>query len=238
MIDVCAFSDGHGLFPKDIKPFDLMLIGGDNIDLYLQSSKQATIEWYTNDFVNWINGLPFKDKFSKVIFICGNHEVGFYKFNLDERKELTKTIKTLTNGRAIYLENETYTFHHKDRLITIFGTPYCKIFGRWAFMQNSEDLRIKYNNIPKKCDILLTHDAPYGTSDLCFQWQFLGRNLQHIGNVPLQEAILEKKPKLCIHGDLHSSNHELEKLGDTKVYCVSLVDENYECTYSPLYLSI
>lgn len=50
--------------------------------------------------------------------------------------------------------------------------------------------------------------------------------------------ILEKKPKYNFHGHLHSSNHEMELLGDTKVYGVSILDEDYKRGYSVLYLNI
>ena len=62
----------------------------------------------------------------------------------------------------------------------------------------------------------------------------------HIGCVPLRDAILEKTPKLVLHGHLHSTNHnaELMEPSNTKVYNVSYVDEGYEPVYSPLVLEI
>ena len=97
---------------------------------------------------------------------------------------------------------------------------------------------IKHIWLPKNVDILLTHDAPYGTSDLCFDWAKWNRNLIHIGNEPLRDAIIEKSPTYNIHGHLHSANHEEEVLENTKVYCVSLLNEEYNISYSPLILNI
>ena len=53
-----------------------------------------------------------------------------------------------------------------------------------------------------------------------------------------KEVVKEKQPKLLLHGHLHSSNHECEMLGDTKVYNVSVVDERYEIKYKPLEIEL
>lgn len=233
MIDILAFSDGHGVLPKIEMPFDLLLLAGDNVDLYKQSRQSDSIIWYQSDFVNWVNKLPFKTDKSKVLWIAGNHELGWQKLNT-ERFKIADNIKTLTNDRAIYLEDTLYTFEN----ITIYGTPWCKIFGNWAFLKDNDALIKIYKNIPDNVDILLTHDAPYGTSDICFDWINWGRTPYSIGNEPLRDAIIEKQPKINLHGHLHSANHNLEKLNDTDVYCISLLNEDYQVAYQPLYLQL
>ena len=52
-------------------------------------------------------------------------------------------------------------------------------------------------------------------------------------NVPL-----EKNPKLVLHGHLHTSNHSREILGLSDVYNTSLVNEQYEPVFKPLYLFV
>lgn len=231
---IIALSDLHGQLPEIKESFDLMLLAGDLVELYSQSSKAATKEWFEICFSDWINSLPFNNEDSKVLWIAGNHEVGFEKLRSSGRRILANLVNERTNGRAIYLEDELYNFHG----ITVYGTPWCKIFGNWAFMKSYDDLKETYLNIPKNVDILLTHDAPYGTSDLCFDWAKWNRNLIHIGNEPLRDAIIEKSPTYNIHGHLHSANHEEEVLENTKVYCVSLLNEEYNISYSPLILNI
>lgn len=238
MIKICAFSDGHGLFPEEIKPFDLMLIAGDIIDLYCQESVKATRRWYLEEFTYWVNKLPFIDKNSKVVFIAGNHEVGFQNQTLEELTDLISELKKLTNDRIVYLQNQSYRFWKEDESLLIFGTPYCKQFGRWAYMDTQSNLKRLYSAIPEDCDILLTHDAPYGVSDVCLEWEAYGRPLEHIGNFALKDAIKKKKPKINIHGHLHSANHNAETLGDTTVYNVSIVNEQYVLDYNPLYLEL
>ncbi len=234
MIDVCAFSDGHGIFPKIEKPFDLCLIGGDNIHLHFQREKRDAIDWYYFTFSEWINELPFKDSESRVLWIAGNHEIGLEKLGQEGRQCIAKDVEELTNGKAIYLEDSLYRFKN----LVIYGTPWCKIFGNWAFNKDNDSLKRTYEAIPYNIDILLTHDAPYGTSDICFDWTKWGRTPYSIGNEPLRDVIVEKKPKINIHGHLHSSNHNVERLNETDVYCVSILDEEYKNTYEPLYLEL
>lgn len=114
--------------------------------------------------MDWINELPFKNENSKVLWIAGNHEVGWENLGLEGRRKIAENITEATNRRCIYLEDELYDFNG----IKVYGTPWCKIFGRWAFMKNNEALNKVYSQIPENIDILLTHDAPYGTSDLCY----------------------------------------------------------------------
>lgn len=145
-----------------------------------------------------------------------------------------------SGGRLIYLHNEWYNFDYLDedgeiKFLTIFGTPYCKIFGNWWNMLNDETLKKKYSEIPNNTDILLSHDCPYGACDMCYGWKDWGRTPEHIGNRPLQEAILDKSPKVALVGHLHSSNHNWEQLGNTMVRQVSLLDESYIPTYPIFY---
>ena len=90
------------------------------------------------------------------------------------------------------------------------------------------------NKMPENCDILISHDAPYGTNDVCFE----GWNRDHLGCEPLRKIVLEKEPTYMFHGHLHTSNHELEMLDKTKVYNTSILNERYKITFKPLYLNV
>jgi Icc-related predicted phosphoesterase len=93
------------------------------------------------------------------------------------------------------------------------------------------------NTVPKDrhIDILLSHDAPYGCSDQCFESMTPN---DHIGSYVIRETIKKYKPTYCIHGHLHTSNHNEEILYDTKVYNVSILDEEYRISFNPLYFEI
>lgn len=219
-MNCCFIGDTHGCL-INIKPCEVLFMCGDIVPLNIQSNSKKTRKWFRDSFIPWAKALPC----NKVIIIPGNHDLHF------KRKffEGCDKIKCLIN--------EEYDYIGSSKVIKIFGTPYCKIFGDWAYMISDDGLREKFSEIPDNVDILLTHDAPYGVSDIVMQSTHWNTG-DHIGNKPLRDAIIEKRPKYCIHGHLHTTNHECEMLNDTKVYCCSFLDEFYEPSYMPLYLNI
>src|SRR5574344_831092 len=61
----------------------------------------------------------------------------------------------------IYLVDSGYSYISKDGSVyNIYGTPWCSMFGNWAFMLDDENLIKKFSNIPNDCDILITHNPP------------------------------------------------------------------------------
>ena len=222
MVKICAISDLHGYLPK-IEPCDLVLICGDIVGLHAQRYPKSCKKWYIDWFKPWVNELPC----DKVLFIPGNHEVGM-EGHEEEYKELFGP-----HDKATVLFHESYEYLGSDgETYKIFGTPYCKIFGNWAYMRPNSDLKEKFSEIPEGLDILLTHDAPFGVSDILLQDGYYTG--EHIGNKPLAEAILQKAPKIVCHGHLHSTSREFEELGYSKVVNCSIKDEHYNPIYDPI----
>ena len=240
MIKIIAFSDPHGQLPLITEPFDLMLIGGDvcpahdHYDWYQR-------EWLSTTSVEWVLGLPFKDKASKVIFIGGNHD--FYldhepNPNKGDYSSIYTDILKPCGGRLVYLEDDEYVFEKessdgKIESLKIYGTPWCTIFGRWAFMREDKKLEQLYDFIPEGLDILLTHDAPaiQGHGKIMLgPWTG-----EDAGNKVLAKAVKKKEPKLVLYGHIHSSSHTLTKMykKDTKLRCISILDEEYYPSYTP-----
>ena len=226
MLKLNVTSDLHGILPSYVEEFDLMLICGDVCpahDHYYGYQK----EWIENEFVEWINNLPFNESWSKVIMTPGNHDFIFEKWKENDYEYLKK----LTNGRLIVLRNQLYIFDYIDKMtnevdsLKIFGTPYCRHFGRWAFMRDDEILEDKFSEIPENIDILISHSAPdietYGVIN--DSW-----HKKNAGCPYLAEAIKEKKPKYAFCGHIHSGNHKLQKIGDTMIANVSLCNEQYD----------
>lgn len=248
MIDIVASSDFHGWLPEITRSFDLMLLAGDlepAHDHYYEYQR----EWYINTFVPWILSLPFKNDQSKVVFIAGNHSC-YLAQEGGESPSIYQNIIKPCEGRLVYLHNQEYTWKHvnwdeifegkpvKATHIKIFGTPCCTIFGNWWNMLSDDTLKEKYSEIPEDCDIVLSHDAPYGLCDKCFGWYELGKTPYSIGNQPLREAIENKKPKYCLCGHLHSANHDWEKSENgTLVRQISYLNEQYIPTYNPYYFT-
>ena len=224
---LCVTSDLHGYLPE-IEPCELLLICGDIVSLKHQRYSKSCKQWYTKVFQPWIDSLPC----DKVLFIPGNHEVGVEGHEDEYRKLFSPT------NKATILLHDYYEYLSNDGIVyKIFGTPYCKIFGNWAFMRTNSDLKEKFSEIPEGLDILLTHDVAYGYADQSLQDIGYGTDT-HFGTVELRDAILEKKPKLHLSGHIHTADHNLVMIGDTKHYNVSYLDEKYTPTFEPLYLDI
>jgi Icc-related predicted phosphoesterase len=232
---VAIISDLHGHLPiypspywEGIEECELLLICGDILPLHCQSKMIESRLWLIDEFKPWAASLPVE----QVFFIAGNHDFWF------ERNDLTAHQIFSSHDKVRYLKNEyvDYISTQDAKVYRIFGTPYCHIFGNWAFMRDEETLAKKFNQIPGNVDILLSHDAPYGTSDICFEGFSASKG--HIGCPELRDAIIASKPKYNFHGHLHSTNHGEELLGETKVYNTSILNEQYSLVYEPLMIRL
>lgn len=227
MLKICVISDLHGYLPE-IEPCELLLICGDIVPLRIQNRTNDCYKWFSNEFKEWATNLQC----NKVIFIAGNHELTF-PYHYDHYKNLFNNDNKIT-----YLCHEQYIYKGlDDKEYSIFGTPYCKQFMNWAFMSTDEYLRQIYKGIPNNLDILISHDNPYGYGDILLQ-ECPWADGSHIGNIPLAEIIKEKQPKYQFNGHLHSCDHSLIMIDNTKHYNCSIMNENYTPIYSPLYLNI
>ena len=232
---VISISDIHGnlipypsYFWEGIRDCEILFICGDIIPLELQFNMLESKKWLIKEFKMWATELPVE----KVYIIAGNHDSWFERNKIEAHGIFSKWDK------VTYLCNECikHTSLQDSKVYKIFGTPYCHIFGNWPFMRSEEILIKKFNEIPENIDILFTHDAPYGASDVCLEgWAADGT---HKGSPALAEAIINKKPLYCFHGHLHSTNHSEELLGETKIYNTSILDESYQIKYKPLIVKI
>lgn len=225
---IVAISDMHGILDFNIEKSDILFICGDIMPLNIQSYSKESKKWFTYTFIPWCKSLPVND----IYLIGGNHDWWIYR-HPDEVKKLCKdympTLHYLLDEEAIYCDD-------CGNIFKIYGSPWCHQFGDWAFMGYSDEALSKiFMNMPDDVDFLITHDAPYGVSDICNSFWNVG---QHIGNHGLAAAIKIKQPKYNFHGHLHSSNHDYEMLDKTKVYNVSMINEAYELQYYPLYIEI
>lgn len=223
----CFMSDLHGDFPEEILPCELVCICGDVSPLNIQGNHRKMRQWLRKVFKPWCEALPCR----KVIFIAGNHDGAMH--NLDFMYSIFSK-----DSKVTYLFHEFYTYTSLDgKDYKIFGTPYCKLFGNWAFMELDKTLEKLYSNIPENLDILLTHDQPFGYGDIILD-DISWADGSHIGNKPLLKAILDKKPRIQTNGHLHSCQKGLIEIDQTKHYNVSLKNEAYRMVYKPTYINI
>lgn len=227
---IAVTSDLHGILPE-IEPCELVLICGDIIPLRIQRNIPQSESWLKGEFAEWINSLQCE----RVIMIGGNHDFALANVyqNFLKKSEL---LHYPTNGKLLMLDNEYFTLIDNEGIEhTIWGTPYCKIFGNWAYMYEPETLIEAYATMPENCDIVISHDAP----KLCG----LGKIYQSVdqfdaGNPWLADEMLRKHPKYTFCGHIHSGEHKLCILDDMKMANVSLVNERYEEFFKPFYLDI
>lgn len=221
---IAAISDLHGNLIDIKDPCEILFICGDISPLNIQFNLPKMEIWFIENFLEWCEDQPCDE----VVFIAGNHDAIFSHHPPEYIRSLIRKFC----DKVTYLENEIYSYISKDgKSYQIFGTPFCHIYGTWAFMLTDEGLKAQFDKIPNNCDIVISHDCPYGTGDQCLQL-----NKEHRGSKPLRDAILRAKPDILLDG--HSANHSCEMLDNTKVYNVSIVDERYNIAYKPLYLNI
>lgn len=225
---ICGISDIHGDLSVKIQPCDVLCICGDIVPLEVQVNSKKSKRWLKELFIPWCSKQPCK----KVLVVGGNHDFFLWHHPL-QMKEMVKEEEKIE-----YLLNEGYEFEG----VKFFGTPLCKEFGYWAFMYPYDEqdriLDKALEEWGKNIDVLLTHDSPYGVSDIILDKSCPWATDEHIGNKSLEAFIIKTAPKLHLHGHLHSTNHDEEILGVTKVYCVSILGEQYTIEYEPQYFDI
>lgn len=224
MMKFLATSDIHGYLPNITEEFDLLMICGD-ICPATDHSVYYQEKWVKTIFTQWINSLPYKTAWSKVILVPGNHDFWFERMSVAQKLE----IEMLCSHRMKILRHDEYEFEYPvsdglDSLI-IFGTPYCSIFGHWAFMVNDETLEKKFSQIENDVDILLSHDSPniYGLGDVT-EGPF---KREGSGNPILARHIERIKPLILHTGHFHSGNKNFEERNGTWMANVSYINEDY-----------
>lgn len=229
---ILATSDLHGNLPIINDEFDLFLIVGDICpDFYGFYTKQ--IEWINDELIPWVNKLKFKYIWSKIILVPGNHDECF---NGHISKLQLEEWRFKTSNHLVILNHEYYEYDYlrsdlEIDSLKIFGTPYCKKFGNWAFMVDNDILIKKYSQIPENIDILLSHDSP--------TIEKLGAVLDEesrfynptAGNEILSEFIWKIKPKIFHSGHMHTGNHNFFEKNGIWFANVSYVDESLSPSY-------
>jgi Icc-related predicted phosphoesterase len=143
------------------------------------------------DFLDWYESLDIKHK----ILVCGNHEV--------EIAWQEPLLKLMCEKRGITLLNNEHTVIEG---LNIFGSPYSRKFGTWAYMAEEADLANIYNTILPDTHILITHGPAYKQLDFCPNG--------YVGSTALAHALTEL-PNLKLHvvGHIHESRGTLIKDG-------------------------
>ena len=247
-IKVVGISDTHGLLPKDLPEGDVLCIAGDISPLEIQNDQTSMVSWFCLEFLPWVDSVPFK----KVILVPGNHD--FFFENIHKRisaltpeytefrwRSASDVIKKLLPGnwrsrynKLVYLCDSSYEYEGRR----FYGTPWIKDLRGWAFYLEDESLKEKYNNIPKKCDVIITHMPPKieGLGSVLQSGMF--NTSADYGSDELAEALKVRDFKYAICGHVHSGQHNVIDIDGKKLVNVSIKDENYKEKYYPFEFEI
>jgi Icc-related predicted phosphoesterase len=172
-IRIVAISDTHGFHRGlEIPDGDLLIHAGD-------LTGNGTLD-ELSEFNGWLASLPHCFK----IVIAGNHDWCF------ERRS-QEAVSCLTAG--VYLQDQGVLLNG----LTIYGSPWQPWFFNWAFnLQRGAEIRAKWDMIPTKVDVLVTHGPPLGHGDATWRGE-------HAGCHDLLAAVERIRPKLHIFGHIH-----------------------------------
>jgi len=224
---IIAISDIHGYLPKIEDSADIMLIAGDVMPLNIQRNMVESKLWLEGAFAEWVDSI----RVDRVFLVGGNHD--FYLENIlpSQVMSLEQSAKKLcyVNGLVMYMDSLC-------KVWSIYGSPYCHIYGSWAFMHEDYWLEQKYLDIPDEVDIIISHDPPFALGDADIILDDGRAALGHIGNKPLSERLSRVNYKLLVCGHIHSGDHVFNETH--RVVNVSYLNEHYRPHYKPFTIEL
>lgn len=165
----------------------------------------------------WLSEQPHKIR----ITVPGNHDWLFQK-----NEELARSLVP-----GIVLIDQAL-----DYAGTIFyGSPWQPWFCDWAFnLPRGKQLAEKWDKIPTRTDVLITHGPPFGRQDLTKGYE---EEPKHVGCVDLANKVDSIRPKLHVFGHIHYSYGMVECDG-TKFVNASICNERYEHVNAPIVVDL
>lgn len=212
MLRITNIADTHG--KHDFITKNNHLPGGD----FLFHAGDLTMRGYFTEleqFCEWFNN---QKDYTHKIFIAGNHDFCFE----DTHFMAMKIVNQYPN--ITYIQDEIINIDG----VWIYGTPWQPRFYNWAFNldRNSEELKAKWDMIPKKTDILLTHGPAFGILDV----QSRG---EHMGCELLTERLKIVQPKIHIFGHNHYA-YGYQELDGRLAIDAAVLNERYIYKNKPI----
>lgn len=148
---------------------------------------------------NISGSLPHKHK----IVIAGNHELGFEDGEEMSERQLAGLNMLGINKAYELLSNCTYLCDKSYEAygLKIYGAPWHSMPGYSFFRQRGQKILHKWNQIPAKIDVLMTHTPPLGHGDFN-AWDKMDGIL--CGCAELLNTVEQRvKPKYHVFGHVH-----------------------------------
>lgn len=234
-----GLSDTHGYLPniKDIPECDVICHCGDLVPLDYQRNLGESLGWFHLDFLPWVDSLPCK----KFVFIAGNHDFFLEDLMYAKRPDFSVKMRTPSEVLKILLPGDNKSKHSKlvylrDNSVEIdgkriYGTPWISDLPGWAFNKSEEELETIYSNIPKKCDILLSHMPPaIGGVGIVHEQGY--NYMADYSSYALAEVMRNRDIHYALCGHVHSGDmepkiYEAQGKRDHFILNVSVKDERY-----------
>ena len=220
---IYAISDTHGKLNFDIPECDLLLHAGDIAPWRGGWTLSDQLDWFDTKFVEWAKSVSA----THIVCIGGNHDFICEKGLIAVNENLPNNCHII-HDELIEIEG-----------LKIYGTSWQPYFYDWAFncSDTKDDLYRRYKAIPEAVDVLLTHCPPKGVCDVVKDgFNVTGANVG-ASSLMLRLYELQPKPLVNICGHIHSAYGQ-GNIGDTKVYNVSVLDENYNLVRGPTKIEI
>uniref|UniRef100_A0AC34PU88 Calcineurin-like phosphoesterase domain-containing protein n=2 Tax=Panagrolaimus sp. JU765 TaxID=591449 RepID=A0AC34PU88_9BILA len=185
-----------------------------------------------NQFL-FLGKLPHKYK----IVVPGNHELGFEDGEEMTERQLaglsmlgiSKAYDMLTNVE--YLVDRTIDVYG----IKIFGSPWHPMPGYSFYRSRGQALLHKWNSIPAKVDVLVTHTPPLGHGDYN-AWNKCDGVLAGCAEL-LNTVEYRVKPKFHVFGHIHD-RHGATTNGHTTFINASICDHKLNVNNPPIIFDI
>lgn len=238
-----GISDTHGLLPKDLPEGDILCICGDISPLDYQQDHTSMLGWFYLEFLPWVYSVPFE----KVLLVAGNHDFflqtvhmrpkqvtpTFVEYSWRSASDVTKKLfPGMLKGKyskLVYLCDSSFEYEGRR----FYGTPYIQDLQKWAFYRNSEEIMERFRNIPKRCDVILTHQPPkIGALGQVLQTQNFNTGNDY-GSQELADVLMTRDFKYALCGHVHSGQHLPVEIDGKTFVNVSLLNENYKYQYYP-----
>lgn len=209
---ICAISDLHGnlLRAEYIPVCDVLIIAGDICPAF-NHDPIFQGDWLQTDFYTWLETLSVE----KIILTFGNHD-----FVAEQYPEKVRCLP------ATVLIDEPYEY----KGFKFYGSPWSVEFLDWAFGLNEENAAEKYSQIPDDTHILISHGPPFEYGDRTV-------DDNNIGSKELLKKIQQIRPEYVICGHCHEG-YGSYFLNRTKIYNVSLLNEQYRMVNEPVVFEI
>jgi len=177
---------------------DVLVIAG---DLHSAGEAKESIKW-------------FADNYEKIVIVPGNHDYYHGSFEAVD-KEFLELENEYDNVHAL-LRKAVEINGHRFIGCTMWFPPSVKCdINMWRLTdsrliknfsiqvpkENKKDVMFLKNNI-REGDVVVTHHAP---SYMSVEPKYAGESTNCFYVCPMEETILDKKPKLWIHGHMHGS---------------------------------